>query len=148
MLLVSRESLNHLQLRGLHVAYMSQVFVVVLSAVHHESLRLTEMYKLSRKDTELHVSRSIFPRDQGSPPDTTLRSTRDLEVISIRPKLLHAKFFGSESVVPVLHDIRLVCLLKVVTPEWVINRISFALVVEVLQAKSKLFFFPPEPPGP
>ena len=147
MLLVPRESLNHLQLRGLHVAYMSQVFFVVMSAVRHESLRLTEMYKLSRKDTELHLSRSIFPCVQGSPPYMTLRSARDLEVIPTRPKLLYATFFGSESMVPEIHDIHIVCLLKVVTPEWVINRISFALVVEVLQVKSKLFFSR-EPPGP
>ena len=45
-----------------------------------------------------------------------------------------------------LHDVRIVCLLKAATPAWVINTVSFTLVInyihrsgsfEVLQAKVK-----------
>ena len=48
--------------------------------------------------------------------------------------------------VPELHDMRIVCLLKAVTPAWVRNTVSFTLVInyihhsgsfEVLQAKVK-----------
>ena len=48
------------------------------------------------------------------------------------------------SMVPELHDMRIVCLLKAVTPAWVTNTVSFTLLIdyihhsgsfEVLQAK-------------
>ena len=50
------------------------------------------------------------------------------------------------SMVPELHDMRIVCLLKAVTPAWVRNTVSFSLAIdyihhsvsfEVLQAKVK-----------
>ena len=48
--------------------------------------------------------------------------------------------------VPELHDMRMVCLLKAVTPAWVINTVSFLLIIdfihhsgsfEIIQAKVK-----------
>ena len=33
---------------------------VILSAIHRESFRLTEMHKLSLKDTDLHVLLYVF----------------------------------------------------------------------------------------
>ena len=50
------------------------------------------------------------------------------------------------SMVPELHDMRIVCLLKVVTPAWVVNTVSLTLKIdyidhsgsfEILQAKVK-----------
>ena len=74
----------------------------------------------------------------------TLRSVRDLEVICPHLKLLGTMVFE-------LHDMRIVCLLqlRVVTPSWVTNTVSFLLVInyihhsgsfEVLQAKVKCRF--------
>ena len=36
---------------SIHKGYFS----IILSAIHHESFRLTKMHKLSRKDANLHV---------------------------------------------------------------------------------------------
>ena len=73
---------------------------------------------------------------------------RDVEVIRSHPKLLEPsyKYFGS--IVPDLHEMRIVCLLRAVTPGCVANTVSFALAIfyirynesfEVLQAKVKRF---------
>ena len=51
--------------------------------------------------------------------------------------------------VPELHDVRIVCLLKAVTPAWVTNTVSFTLKIdyihysgsfEILQAKVNVFY--------
>ena len=51
--------------------------------------------------------------------------------------------------VPELHDMRIVCLLKAVTPAWVTNTVSFTLLIdyihhsgsfEILQAKVNVFY--------
>ena len=51
--------------------------------------------------------------------------------------------------VPELHDMRIVCLLKAVTPAWVTNTVSFTLKIdyihysgsfEILQAKVNVFY--------
>ena len=51
--------------------------------------------------------------------------------------------------VPELHDMRIVCLLKAVTPAWVTNTVSFMLKIdyihysgsfEILQAKVNIFY--------
>ena len=48
-----------------------------------------------------------------------------------------------------LHDVRIVCLLKAVTPAWVINTVSFTLIIdyinhsglfEILQAKFNIVY--------
>ena len=48
-----------------------------------------------------------------------------------------------------LHDVRIVCLLKAVTPAWVINTVSFTLIIdyinhsglfEILQAKVNIVY--------
>ena len=55
------------------------------------------------------------------------------------------------SMVPELHDMRIVCLLKAVTPAWVTNTVSFTLKIdyihysgsfEILQAKVNVFYRP------
>ena len=40
-------------------------FSVILSALHRESPRLTELHKLSRKDADLHVLMYVFLFPQG-----------------------------------------------------------------------------------
>ena len=84
----------------------------MLSAVHCESSRLTELNKILRKDADLHVLRYFFPRIQESTPEMALSSALDLEVICTRPKLQHAKFKVLGSMVLELNDLRMVCLLK------------------------------------
>ena len=66
-------------------------FFIILSAVHRESSRLTELHKLSRKDTDLHALRYVFPCIQLSPPEVTLRFVRDLQAICPYPKLVQPK---------------------------------------------------------
>ena len=60
--------------------------------------------------------------------------------------LPHAKLYRPGSMVFELHDMRIVCLLKAVTPAWVTNMVPFTLLIayihhsgsfEVLQAKVK-----------
>ena len=52
------------------------------------------MQKLSRKDSHLHVLRSVLPCILAPPSEMTLRSARDLEVICPHPKLPHAMLYG------------------------------------------------------
>ena len=74
----------------------------------------------------------------------TLRTISYLEVICGHPRLIYAKLYHPRSMVPELHDMRIVCLLKAVTPAWVINTASFTFKIdfthysgpfEILQAK-------------
>ena len=79
----------------------------------------------------------------------TLKSVRDLEVICPHPKMLHASYIVGGVIVPELHDMYIGRLPKVVTPAWVTNTSSFALVIdyihysgsfEILQVKVKCLF--------
>ena len=69
-------------------------FSVILSSIHRDSFRLTEMHKLLCKDTGLHVLRYVFLYFPGLQSKVTLRSFRDLDVIRYYLGLLHAKLFG------------------------------------------------------
>ena len=126
-----------------------EYFSIVLSALPREPFRLTEMHMLSRKDTDLLVSMFVFLYIQGSSPEVTLRSFRDLEVICGPPKLLHTRpsYTVLGSMASQLHDMHIVCLLKAVTTAWVITTVPFLLAIdyicyagsfEILQAKVKL----------
>ena len=53
------------------------------------------------------------------------------------------------SIVPELHDVRMICLLKAATPAWVTNTVSFTLAIdcilysgsfEILQAKVNVYY--------
>ena len=70
-------------------------FSVILSALHRESPRLTELHKLSLTDADLHVLMYVFPISSGVASKTTLRTIGDLEVIGSYLKLLHAKLCHS-----------------------------------------------------
>ena len=67
---------------------------VILSALHRESSRLTELHKLSLTDADLRFN-VRFPISSGVASKMTLRSIGDLEVIGSYPKLLHAKLYYS-----------------------------------------------------
>ena len=75
-------------------------FSIILSAVHCEFSHLTEMHKLSRKDSDLHPRMLIyisfivsFSIRSGIASKMTLRSIGDLEVICRHLRLLHAKLY-------------------------------------------------------
>ena len=103
-------------------------FSIILSTVHRKSFRLTELHKLSLEDANLHVRFNVrFSIYSGVASKLTLRSFHDLEVICSHLKLLHAKLYRPGVMVPELHDMRIICLLKAVTPAWVTNTVSFTL---------------------
>ena len=71
-----------------------------------------------------------------------------LKIIVVIQSCYMPSFITLGSTVPEVHDVRIVCLLKAVTPEWVTNTVSFTLKIcyihhsgsfEVLQAKVKCF---------
>ena len=108
-------------------------FSIILNARDYECSRLVEMHELPRKDADLHVSRYVFkvPCIQGSTPEMILRFARDLEVVCAHPKFLHASCMVLGTMIPELHNTRLVCLLKAVTPAWVTNTVPFTLVIDL-----------------
>ena len=124
-------------------------FSIILGAIHRESFRLTEMHKLSLKDADLHVSLYVFLYVPGLHLKWPWGPSVTLKLFVLIPSCYMPSYIVLGSMVPELHDICIVYLLKAVTPAWVTNTVSFTLKIdyihhsgsfEVLQAKVNVYY--------
>ena len=106
----------------------AKCFSFFVSSICRGSSSLIKMHLISQT-TLMHVLSYDFVYIR-SLPVMTLRLVRDNEVICAHPKLTSYMFQGSG--VSVLHDMRMVCLCKMVALAGVTNTSSFSLVIDYI----------------
>ena len=114
-----------------YMAYMFSTckvcFSIIICSLHRASFSLAEMHKLLSEDTDSHVLRYISHVFSN---EMILRSARDLRVFFLIQSCCMPSNMVLASMVPELHGMRMVCSLKVVTPEWFTRTVSFTVVID------------------
>ena len=118
-------------------------FFLILSAVHCEFSRLN-MHKLSRTDADSHVLWEVSLYVPGLHLKWLWGPSVTLKLFVLIQSCYMQSFIILGTMVHELHAMRIVCLLKVITPAWGSNTILFLLVIDYIHHSSSFEILQPK----